>query len=132
MADFTFWYLLVLQDSFISSAEKLTQCMETRGRLKTGSLYLASIEATFGILLKQIFVLMEKERAFGVFGMVRPKYLKHRSVWNKSFSEKPKEAVPKSIYPHPRWDFLFEITAKSLQTYYETLRTRQMLHLSAD
>lgn len=75
---------------------------------------------------------MEKERAFGVFGMVRPKYLKHRSVWNKSFSGKPKEAVPKSIYPHPRWDFLFEITAKSLQTYYETLRTRQMLHLSAD
>lgn len=25
-----------------------------------------------------------------------------------------------SIDPHPSWDFLFEITAKSLQTYDET------------
>lgn len=34
MDGFTFWYLLMLQDSFIPSAEKWAQCVETRGRRK--------------------------------------------------------------------------------------------------
>jgi len=32
MDSFTFWYLLMLQDSLIPSADKQTQCTETRRR----------------------------------------------------------------------------------------------------